>query len=151
MKTPDSMKAELGAWNNGAGIDIKSWIGCKGDFSLAVGYASVFWPEFVLFEGYILLEGFSEASLRGFEEQKISRKSVEWHMNHLHIADIQYYGCEDASRDKLLLLGNVLKEIYQAKLLWQLPDRPCSVELYIPDDEEDLLEYQLSFWQNCHA
>jgi hypothetical protein len=72
-------------------------------------------------------------------------------MNHLHIADIQYYGCEDASRDKLLLLGNVLKEIYQAKLLWQLPDRPCSVELYIPDDEEDLLEYQLSFWQNCHA
>jgi methyl coenzyme M reductase subunit C len=71
-------------------------------------------------------------------------------MNHLHIADIQYFGCEDASKDKLLLLGNVLKEIYQAKLLWQLADRPCSVELYIPDDEEDLLEYQLSFWQTCH-
>ena len=79
MKTPDSMKSELGAWNNGAEIDIKSWIGCKGDFSLAVGYASVFWPEFVLFEGYILRGGvFGSSSLRGFEEQKISRKSVEW-------------------------------------------------------------------------
>jgi hypothetical protein len=151
MKTPDSMKSELAAWNNGAGIDIKSWIACSGTFSLAVGYASVFWPEFVLFEGYILREGFSEVSLRGFEEQKdINRKSVEWHMNHLHIADIQYYGCEDASRDKLLLLGNVLTEIYQVKLLWQLPNCPCSVEFYIPDDEEDLLEYQLSFWQKCH-
>ena len=37
-------------------------------------------------------------------------------MNHLHIADIQYYGCKDASLDKLRLPGNVLKEIYQAKL-----------------------------------
>jgi len=41
-------------------------------------------------------------------------------------------GCEDASKDKLLLLGNVLKEVYQAKLLWQFPDRPCSVEFIYP-------------------
>lgn len=152
MKIPDSMKSELAAWNNGAGIDIESWVGCEGNFSLAVGYAAVFWPDFVAFEGYILRKGFSEASLRGFEEQKdTSRKSVEWVMNHLHIADIQYFGCKDASKDKLLLLGNVLKEIYQAKLLWQFPDRPCTVELYIPDDEEDLMEYQLSFWQKSHG
>jgi hypothetical protein len=71
-------------------------------------------------------------------------------MNHLHLADIQYYGCKDASKDKLLLLGKVLKEIYEAKLLWKWPDRPCSVELYIPDDEDDLMEYQLSFWQKCN-
>src|ERR1700684_922831 len=111
MKTPDSMKAELAAWNNGAGIGLKSWIGCEGNFALAVGYASVFWPEFVLFEGYILREGFSEDSLKGFEKQRdINRNSVEWHMNHWHIADIQYFGCGDASSDKVVLLGNVLKE-----------------------------------------
>ena len=151
METPESMKAELAAWNNGAGIDIKSWIGCEGNFSLAVGYTSVFWPELVVFDGYILRKGFSEASLRGFEQQRENnRKSVEWVMNHLHIADIQYYGCKDASKDKLLLLGNVLKEIYQAKLHWQFPDHPCTVELYTPEDEEDLMEYQLSFWQKCH-
>jgi hypothetical protein len=134
METPESMKAELAAWNNGAGIDIESWVGCEGNFSLAVGYTSVFWPEFVAFDGYILRKGFSEASLRGFERQR-DRKSVEWVMNHLHIADIQYYGCKDASKDKLLLLGNVLKEIYEAKLLWQLPDCPCIVEFYKPKDE----------------
>ena len=71
-------------------------------------------------------------------------------MNHLHIADIQYYGCSDASKDKLLLLGNVLKEIYQAKLQWQWPDRPCTVEFYMPEDPDDLMEYQVSFWQKCH-
>jgi len=151
METPESMKSELAAWNNGAGIEIESWIGCEGNFSLAVGYVSVFWPEFILFDGYILRNGFSEASLQGFaQRQGTNRRSVEWLMNHLHIADIQYYGCKDASKDKLLLLGNVLKEIYEARLLWQFPDNPCSVEFYIPEDEDDLMEYQLSFWQKCH-
>ena len=94
METPESMKSELAAWNNGAGIEIESWIGCEGNFSLAVGYVSVFWPEFILFDGYIVRKGFSEASLQGFAHQQgTNRRSVEWLMNHLHIADIQYYGC----------------------------------------------------------
>ena len=125
MEIPESMKSELAAWNNDDGISLESWIGCEGRFSLAVGYATVFWPEFVLFNGYILQKGFSEVSLREFEQRENStRKSVEWVMNHIHIADIQYYGCADASKDKLLLLGNVLKEIYEAKLLWQFPGHP---------------------------
>jgi hypothetical protein len=154
MNIPESMKSELAAWNNGAGIDLEPWIGCEGRFALAVGYATIFWPEFVLFEGYILRKGFAESSLRGFErsesQSKINRKSVEWTMNHLHLAGIQHNGCEDASKDKLLLLGDILKEIHQAKLLWQFPDNPCTVEFYIPDDNEDLEQYQLSFWQKCH-
>ena len=70
-------------------------------------------------------------------------------MNHVHIADI-HHGREDISIDKLLVIGNVLKEIYEAKLHWQFPDRPCSVELFIPDDPDDLTGYQLSFWQKSH-
>ncbi len=150
MDTPESMKSELAAWNNGAGIDLESWIGSEGRFSLAVGNASIFWPEFVMFEGYILRKGFAESSLRGFETSKdANRRSVEWVMNHLHLTDIQFWGCEDASKDKFMLLGNTLKEIYQAKLLWQFPDNPCTVEFHIPDDDEDLVDYQLSFWQKC--
>ena len=148
MNTPESMKAELAAWNNGDGIDLESWVGCEGKFSLAVGYASIFWPEFTLFEGYILPAGVTKDNLRGCEGR--SRKSVEWVMNHLHIADIQHVGCQDISKDKLLVLGKVLKEIYEAKLQWQFPDRPCMVEFFIPDDPDDLMEYQVSFWQKCH-
>jgi hypothetical protein len=55
---------------------------------------------------------------------------------------------EPTHPDKFLLLGKVLKEVYQAKLQWQFPDEPCTVELFIPDDPGNLTEYQISFWQN---
>ena len=109
---PSSMQTELSSWNNGAGIDLRSWVGCSGNFSLAIGYAAVFWPEFVLFEGYILRRGFSEVALRRWEGQEDStRKSVEWVTNHLHVADIQYWGCPDITRDKILMPGNALREL----------------------------------------
>lgn len=145
---PDSMKEELGKWNNGQGIDLESWVGATGNFGLAVGYASIFWPDFVEFEGYVLRKGFNLESLRGFEEQSESNfKATEWVMNHIHLDGIQYLGCEDISIDKLTLLGNVLKEIHQAKLKWLFPTKECKVELYIPENKEDFTNYQLSFWQ----
>jgi hypothetical protein len=151
MKIPESMSAELGAWNNGSGIDLESWIGCEGRFSLAVGYAAVFWPEFVEFDGYILRRGFSEESLRGFESRaRADRKGTEWLMNHLHIADIHHSGCPDLTKDKIVVLGAVLREIYEAKLRYVFPERPCTVEFSVPADSEDLMEYQLSFWQRIH-
>ena len=52
METTQSMKDELAAWNNGAGIDLESWVGCEGRFALAVGYAAIFWPVFVEFDGH---------------------------------------------------------------------------------------------------
>ena len=41
------MLPELAEWNNGKGIDLKSWIGCSGNFRLAIGYSAIFWPRFV--------------------------------------------------------------------------------------------------------
>ena len=150
METPESMKAELATWNNGKGIDFESWVSCMGNFGLAAGYTSLFWPRFVLFDGYILREGFSETSLRGFESRGDSRNSVEWVMNHKHLADLHMHGSADVSADKLLLLGNVPKEIYEVKLQWQFPDNPCTVDFHIPEDKENWEDYQLSFWQRCH-
>ncbi|MCB1839282.1 MAG: hypothetical protein KDI61_03320 [Alphaproteobacteria bacterium] len=142
---------ELSKWNDGKGIDLEGWISCEGNFSLAVGYSEIFWPEFVEFEDYILRKGFSESSLRSFENQDQSdKKGTEWLMNHLHIADIQHSYCEDLTRDKILFLAPILVEIYQAKLAWQFPDKPCTVEFYHPDDKDDLIGYQMSFWQKKH-
>lgn len=150
MKTPESMKAELAAWNNGQGIDLESWIASAGNFSLAIGYLSIFCPDFVEFEGYILREGFSLDSLRGFEKScGGNRKAVEAVMNHLHISDIQFMGCEDLSKDKVVLLGNKLKELYEARLLWRFPDRPCFVSFYEPENRDQLDEYEVTFWQGA--
>lgn len=151
MEIPPSMAVELQEWNNGKGIDLESWVGCSGRFALAVGYITIFWPKFVEFDGYILREGFSEEALRSFEgRENQDRKAVERVMNHLHIADIQYYGCEDLSKDKIRVLGSILHEIYSTKLKVQFPHTPCIVEFYQPDYEDDLMEYQISFWQARH-
>ena len=151
MDIPESMKSELMDWNDGQGIDLESWIGCSGNFSLAVGYISVFWPEFVEFDGFILRKGFAETSLREWKKQEgCTRKSIEWVMNHLHISDIQFYDCADISKDKIKLLGQVLKETYEAKLKQQFPNQPCIVEFHEPENEEELTEYQISFWQVKH-
>jgi hypothetical protein len=143
-----SMRAELAAWNDGAGIDLAGWTGCSGNFSLAVGYADLFWPRFVAFEEYILREKFSLSSLRDFERAPGSTpQSVEWLMNHRHIADLQFYGCADISLDKVARLAHVLVEIHQAKLAWQFPQRPCVVEYLAPENPDDLMQHQISFYQ----
>src|SRR5262245_51847746 len=109
MDTPESMKAELGEWNNGDGIDLESWVGCEGRFALAVGYTTIFWPEFEEREGYILRAGLSEDAIRGFESgPDSSRQAVEATLNHLHLASIQHGGCSDCTPDKLVMLGRVL-------------------------------------------
>jgi len=150
IQPPASMISELSAWSNGKGIDLESWVNCVGDYKLAVGYSTIFWPRFALFEDYILREGFSVESLRGFEKTSESKSSVEWVMNHLHIADIHYSDHKNKSEDKIVLLGKTLKEIYEVKLRTQFPDRPCVVDFYEPEDKTNLVEFQLSFWQKKH-
>jgi hypothetical protein len=138
---------EMRDWNNGAGIEIDSWIGCSGNFQLAVGYSRIFWPQFVEFENYVLREGFSVNSLRDFERLHArNRRGVEAVFNHLHIADIQSHGCEDLTRERIVYLGRVLREVYQAKLAWQFPNRRFEV---VFDDSfmENLLDYQITFYQ----
>ena len=74
------------------------------------------------------------------------KSSVEATANHLHIRDIHYLGCPDASVDRFVYLGNVLKQIYAAKLSMQFPDRNFIVQFYEPPDQ-DLNEYQITFYQ----
>src|SRR2546425_13358364 len=104
---PADMLSELAEWNNGKGIDLDSWVACSGNFRLAVGYSTIFWPRFVLFEDYIFREGFTIESVRGFEAQcKGHKRSVEAVLNHLHIADI--HGCEDITEQRVVYLGRIL-------------------------------------------
>lgn len=155
MNIPESMKKELDAWNNGKGIDLESWVSCEGNFSLAVGYSTIFCPKFVEFEDYIFsLEEMDESNIhrvRGFESQAGSTpKSVEWVINHLHIADLHHNGCKDLTIDKIVILGEALKEIYEARLNYLFPKKPCVVEFYQPKDINLIDDYQLSFWQLKH-
>ena len=148
---------ELPQWNDGAGIDAESWIGCVGNFELATGYSLIFWPGFVRFEGYVLREGFGEGGLgeeglRGFEQQpspndapiETVRASVEAVMNHVHIADIH---CNvQPTEAQLRYLGRVLKDIHEVKLRRDFPDLRFVVS-FNDEPNLDLIDYQLTFWQ----
>lgn len=149
-QTPISMSEELGAWDNGAGIPLETWAECQGNYKLAVGYAALLWPRFEAVGRYILLEGKTKENIEGFERQEgASPKGVEWVLNHWHLADPHIQDHAQLSSDKLLFLGNIIKEMWEAKLRVQFPDRPCIVEFYVPEDPEELSEYQVSFWQSA--
>ena len=138
--------ADLPRWNNGEGIDAESWVGCVGNYELAVGYSLIFWPRFVRFEKYVLRDGFSEGSLRSFEQQEgCTRESVEWVMNHIHVADI-HCNIEHQTEAQLRYLGRVLKEIHEVKLRADFPDLRFEVE-FNDQPALDPVDYQFSFWQ----
>jgi hypothetical protein len=147
---PDSLVEELASWkacNDGRDIGLDVWIHAEGKFDLAVGYTTLFWPQFVLIEDYIVTERTSLENIRHFESANWAPQGIEWVLNHLHLSEIHEDKEGEATAKHLLWLGKTLTEIYTAKLKWQFPDRPCEVEFYIPDDPDDLIEYQVSFWQ----
>jgi hypothetical protein len=147
----DKLIPELPEWNGGKGIDVQTWIDCSGNFQLAVGYSTVFWPRFVEFEGYVLREGFSIDSLRGFQQQcKGSRRSVEWVMNHRHIGALHYHDFRRFTAEHALYLGRVLREIYQVKLAWQFPSRRFEV-IFDESEQPDLMAYEITFYQSGNA
>lgn len=136
---------ELPDWNNGAGIDPESWVGCMGSFELAIGYSLVFWPRFVRVDGLVLRAGFSPDALRSCRANGAEPAAVEALMNHVHIADL-HCGAGSPGEGQLRYLGRVLKDIHEAKLARDFPDLSFTVEF---NDEPGLgpIDYQLTFWQ----
>jgi len=151
MNIPPSMRAELARWNDGDGIDLEGWIAGSGNYALAIGYATLFWPRFVEIDGYIVREGITSEQLRDWERTGASRREVEAVVNHLHFADLHRHANALLSEDKLVALGEVLREIHAAKLVWQFPHSPCVVQLHVPEPGGDLDDHQLTFWQARHA
>ncbi len=135
----------LQEWNNGAGIDPKSWIECVGNYELATGYSLVFWPKFVCFSGYVFREGFRESSVAGFEKATGgNRIAVESVMNHLHIADIH---CNvEPNAGQLRYIGRTLREIWETKLSRDFPGLRFVVS-FNDEPDLDLTDYELTFWQ----
>jgi hypothetical protein len=152
MDTPPSMRDELASWNNGAGIDLEGWISGSGNFELAIGYATLFWPRFVEIDGFIVREGVTRERLQEWAASpRVTRRGVEVMVNHFHLADLHMHATDAVSEDKLAVLGETLREIYAAKLAWQFPHSPCIVAFDRPEPGGDLVDFQITFWQARHT
>ena len=135
-------------WNAGKGIDLRSWIGHVGSIEHAIAYGELFWPEFVEHDGCVLFAGYSEESYNGFLKQTGgNRQAVEAVMNHRHILDLFPGHDPRPSREQVVYLGRLLKEMWAAKLQRDFPGRRLVVSF--PEDEcEDLLDYEVFIYQD---
>ena len=138
---------ELSLWNNGAGIGVRSWVGCAGNFELAIGYIALFWPDFVEFDDCVFFSDFSEKSYLAFKEKSGgNRRRVETVMNHRHIFDYFSHGGGKCSTEQILYLGRTLKKMWEIKLAADFPKRRFVVS-FPEGPYDDLQDYEVSFWQ----
>jgi hypothetical protein len=129
--------------------DIDQWIHIEGDFEHLVGYGRIFWPGFVEHDDCIFFAGrFTEKNYLAFMAQTNGNKSaVEAVMNHEHVLDMFSNAPIKPSREMVLYVGRLLKEVWQAKLNQEFPSR--SITVSFPEDfSEDLLYYEVTFFQN---
>jgi len=145
MTEPEDLIPELRAWNDGGGVNLLSWLNSVAQSDVAIGYAELFWPRFVVFERYVLRRDFSLENLRGWETAPdINRRDIEWFVNCLDVGSLFFRGftgefAEGADHDlldqRVLYIRDVLKATYTAKLKLDFPDRAFEVVMIEDEDE----------------
>jgi hypothetical protein len=141
---------ELKAWNGGKGVDIDTWISCEGDHKHLIGYARILWPSFIEHDGCILLgDSVDEDNYHAWLLQtQGDKKRVEAVMNHRHIVDLFSRSHHEApTREVVLYLGRLVREIWQTKLDHDFPGRKIRASVPDEDSMKDILEYQITFFQ----
>jgi hypothetical protein len=145
---------DLKAWDdhNGGEISPEGWASCIGSYSLAIAYATLFWPRFTEIQGMVFREGVTESHVNSWMASAGNdTQAVEATINHLHVVDIQAGGsCEPASEPQVRFLGETVRAAWAAKLAIDYPDRKFVVEL-IEGSSTNLREYVLQFYQSNHA
>jgi hypothetical protein len=139
---------ELKQWDDGKGIDAKSWIGCVGNFQKMIGYSTVFWPTFTEVDGFVVEKNVThDHVLQWLDACKGDRHRAQKVINHIDLWTLHHHGCEDVSPERLAYLGPVLREIYEQKLKRDFPERTFVVEYIEPDDTEDIDGYCVTFYE----
>jgi hypothetical protein len=136
---------ETQVWNGGNGIGLRSWIGCVGSIEHAIAYGELFWPEFTELDGCVFLSGVTEETYRGFAQAAGGdKRAVEAVINHRHICDL--FTESEPTREQIVYLGRLLREMWAAKLARDFPGRRFEVS-FTEGEDDDLLDYEVSFYQ----
>jgi hypothetical protein len=142
---------ETQKWNEGSGVDLKSWLWRVGSFEHAIGYGKLFWPEFTEFDDCVFFtEGFSAECYYTYMRQAGGNKqAVEEVMNHRHILDLFSPPERQPTREQIVYLGRLLKEMWTTKLHRDFPTRRILISF---SDEPcgDLVDYIITFFQDSH-
>lgn len=144
----NALVPELRLWDDGAGIDIDTWIESICIPEHAIGYGRLFWPEFVAHDDCVFRATMFDAALYSDWMQRLKgdRRAVQVVMNHLHIGSLMADDERDPTHEQLMYLGNLLKEIWSAKLARDYPGHTMVVT-FEGQNATDLRDYELTFWR----
>ena len=120
-----------------------------GRYPLAIGYLTVFWPQFVEHEGMVFLgeQVDKEAVLAWLKTTNGNKQAVEAALNHFHVLDIQHQGIwSEATEPQVKFIAHTLKEAWAAKLAHDFPAKDFVVEL-VEGSSDKLMDYQIVFYQ----
>ena len=108
-----------------------AWLQHVGTFGQAIAFTDLFWPDFIEHDGCILrADRFDEANYQEWlKSTKGDRGAVEAVINHTHLTDLFAHQDLQPTREQLVKLGCILKEMWQAKLNRDFPSR-CYVSFY---------------------
>lgn len=143
---------ETQLWNEGNGIDLESWIGFRGNMELAIGFGELFWPDYLEVNGCIFRASdvdeqdaeWYERTLRSLDGDETRLEKLR---NHLHIWDLFPRDATEPppTRIQCLYLARLLREMWEAKLRREFPDRDIQV---IVNDQDEEGDFQITFFQN---
>src|SRR5258708_4376057 len=100
-----------------------AWLQHVGTFGQAIAFSELFWPDFIEHDGCILrVDRFEEANYQEWlKSTKGDRGAVEAVINHTHLIDLFPHQELQPTREQVVQLGNILKEMWQAKLNRDFP------------------------------
>jgi len=136
---------------NGDSFGIRDWISCEGNVKLGIGFSMIFWPEFIEHEGCVIISNrFSQDNFDNWKSAEYVKnyRQIESVLNHTHILDLfSWEKQEEMVVEQVKFLGEKMKEMYQAKLKFEFPNKEFEVVFNGKEDLEDLIDYEVSFSQ----
>lgn len=148
----NTLLPELAAWNNNAGIDIESWIRCIGRYDHAIGYTTIFWPNFTLHDDCVFISSYND-KIDNWENYNNWMKTyhgdktqVEKIMNHEHIINIFKNSEFTPTIDIIEYFGNLLVDMWLCKLKKDYPDNNIIVDFFEDSKIEGLNRYIITVY-----
>ena len=154
MKDDEKLIPELREFRklNNEDFSIEDWISYEGNIKLTIAYSVLFWPNFIEYDGCVILENrFDTENFENWKNTEYfkSYAQIESVLNHFHILD--FWGTDqkrdEATYDQIVYLGNKLCEIYSAKLKVEFPEKQFTFSFNGNEKLEAYDEYEITFYQ----